>query len=141
MTIHDQRGSASIEATIGLPAFVLFVGLIIFGGRTSVAHQAVESASADAARSASIARTSTDAKHDAQQAAHLSLANQDVHCLRIDVIIDASDFTKPIGHPATVSVTVECVLDLADLSVPGIPGTRVIRSTTSSPLDSWRERA
>ncbi|MGE3381192.1 MAG: TadE/TadG family type IV pilus assembly protein, partial [Nocardioides sp.] len=41
MTIHDQRGSASIEATIGLPAFVLFVGLIIFGGRTSVAHQAV----------------------------------------------------------------------------------------------------
>lgn len=141
MTLRDERGSASIEAAIGLPAFLLFVGLIIFGGRTSVAHQAVESASADAARSASIARTSKDAKHDAQQAAQVSLANQDVHCLSIEVNIDASDFTKSVGQPGTVSVTVECRLDLSDLSVPGVPGTRVIRATTSSPLDTWRERA
>ena len=74
MRQRDNRGSASVEAAIVLPAFVLFVGLIIFGGRTAVAHQVVESAAADAARSASIARTRTEASADAQRAAETSLA-------------------------------------------------------------------
>ena len=137
----SERGSASIEAAVGLPAFVLFVGLIIFGGRTATTHQAVESAAADAARSASIARTSTTATTAAKNAAQTSLANQDVHCLSVDVAVDASHFSKAVGEVATVAVTVECRLDLSDLSVPGVPGTRIIRATMTSPLDTWRERA
>ena len=64
-----DRGSATIEAVIGVPAFLLFVGLIIFAGRVAVAHQAVESAAAAAARSASIARTQQEAVSDARSAA------------------------------------------------------------------------
>lgn len=137
----DERGSASIEAAVGLPTFVLFVGLIIFGGRTAMSHQAVESAAADAARSASIARTSSEAAKDAKEAARVSLANQQVHCLNINVSIDTADFRKPVGEPGSVVVIVECRLDLSDLSVPGVPGSRVIKATISSPLDMWRERA
>ena len=137
---RNERGSASIEAAVGLPAFVLFVGLIIFGGRTATSHQAVESAAADAARSASIARTSSDAAKDAKEAARASLANQQVHCLDINVSIDTADFSKPVGEPGSVVVIVECRLDLSDLSVPGVPGSRVIKATISSPLDTWRER-
>ena len=33
--VRDERGSAAVEAAVSVPAFVLFVGLIIFGGRTS----------------------------------------------------------------------------------------------------------
>ncbi|CAN5124854.1 hypothetical protein BH09ACT10_BH09ACT10_00530 [soil metagenome] len=138
---RDERGSASIEAAVGLPAFVLFVGLIIFGGRTAMSHQAVESAAADAARSASIARTSSDAAKDGKEAARASLANQQVHCLNINVSIDTADFSKPVGEPGSVVVIVECRLDISDLSVPGVPGSRVIKATISSPLDTWRERA
>ena len=137
---RDERGSASIEAAIGLPAFVLFVGLIIFGGRTAMSQQAVESAAADAARSASIARTSSEAAKDAKEAARVSLANQQVHCLDINVSIDTADFSKPVGEPGSVEVIVECRLDLSDLSVPGVPGSRVIKATISSPLYTWRER-
>lgn len=137
---RDERGSASIEAAIGLPAFVLFVGLIIFGGRTAMSQQAVESAAADAARSASIARTSSEAAKDAKEAARVSLANQQVHCLDINVSIDTADFSKPVGEPGSVEVIVECRLDLSDLSVPGVPGSRVIKATIFSPLDTWRER-
>ena len=137
---RDERGSASIEAAVGLPTFVLFVGLIIFGGRTAMSHQAVESAAADAARSASIARTSSEAAKDAKEAARASLANQHVHCLAINVSIDTADFSKPVGEPGSVVVIVECRLDLSDLSVPGVPGSRVIKATISSPLDTWRER-
>jgi Flp pilus assembly protein TadG len=137
---RDERGSASIEAVIGLPAFVLFVGLIIFGGRTATTHSAVESAAADAARSASIARSGAVAKQDATSAARASLANQDIDCLSITVTVDASDFGKPVGEPGTVSAAVECRLDLSDLSVPGVPGSRLITASITSPLDTWRER-
>ena len=138
--VRDERGSASVEAAVGLPAFVLFVGLVIFGGRTATTHEAVESAAADAARSASISRTSTDAQKDAHEAAQASLANQQIHCLSVDVSVDTSDFSKPVGETGTVAVTVQCRLDLSDLSVPGVPGSRVIQATMSSPLDTWRDR-
>jgi hypothetical protein len=39
-----------------------------------------------------------------------------------------------------VNVTVSCRLDLSDLAIPGVPGSRVMRATMSSPLDTWRER-
>lgn len=136
----DEQGSAAIEAAAGIPAFVLFVGLIIFGGRTATTHSAVESAAADAARSASIARTSMEARSDANEAAHASLANQDINCLSVNVIVDVADFGRPVGEPGSVTTTVECRLDLADLSVPGVPGSRLIRATISSPLDTWRGR-
>ena len=140
-TKYDERGSTSLEAAIGLPAFVLLVGLIIFGGQTAMTHQAVESAAAEAARSASIARSSASATTNAKEAAMTSLANQDLQCLSMDVSVDTSDFSRPIGEPGQVTVTVECRLDLSDLSVPGVPGSRVVSATMTSPLDTWRERS
>lgn len=137
---RDERGSAAIEAVIGVPAFLLFVGLIIFGGRTATTHQSVETAAADAARSASLERTSTSAKSQAISAATTSLSNQGIHCLDIDVTVDASQFSRAVGVAATVSVTVQCRLDLSDLSIPGVPGSRLIRATSTSPIDTWRER-
>lgn len=137
---RDERGSAAIEAVIGVPAFLLFVGLIIFGGRTATTHQSVETAAADAARSASLERTSTSAKTQAISAATTSLSNQGIHCLDVDVTVDASQFSRPVGEAATVSVTVQCRLDLSDLSIPGVPGSRLIRATSTSPIDTWRER-
>lgn len=137
---RDESGSASVEAAIGVPAFALFVGLIIFGGRTAMTHQAVESAAADAARSASITRTSATAQHDAKAAAQASLANQNIGCLNTTVSVDTSGFQTRPGEPATVEVTVECRLDLSDLSIPGVPGSRIIRATMNSPLDTYVER-
>jgi Flp pilus assembly protein TadG len=137
---RDERGSAAIEAVIGVPAFLLFVGLIIFGGRTATTHQSVETAAADAARSASLERTTASARTQAISAATTSLTNQGIHCLDIDVTVDASQFSRAVGEAATVTVTVQCRLDLSDLSIPGVPGSRLIRATSTSPIDTWRER-
>ena len=137
---RDERGSAAVEAVVGLPAFVLFVRLIIFGGRAATTHQSVETAAADAARAASIERSATVAKNKAIAAATTSLTNQGIGCLDIDVTVDTSQFNRAVGETATVTVTVQCRLDLADLSVPGVPGSRLIKATTSSPIDTWRER-
>ena len=138
---RDERGSAAIEAAVGVPAFVLFVGLIVFGGRTATTHQALESAAADAARSASLERSGPAAIAAARQAARSSVSNQQIPCTSVDVRVDSAGFATAVGEDAFVSVTVGCRLDLSDLSVPGVPGSRVLRATMSSPLDTWRERS
>ena len=140
MIRRDERGSAAIEAAIGVPAFALFVGLIIFGGRTATTHEALQSAAADAARSASLARDAEVARVEAREAATSSITNQHLGCTRIDVAVDTSDFAKQPGVPGSVAVTVSCRLNLSDLAVPGVPGSKVITSTMSSPIDTWRER-
>ena len=138
--LRDERGSAAIEAAIGLPAFLLFVGLIIAGGRLAIAHQALQSAAADAARTASISREAGEADSAAREEARTSLNNQTLRCRSTQVSVDTSGFQVPTGQPADVTVTLTCRVDLADLSVPGVPGSRLIRATMSSPIDTWRER-
>jgi len=140
MRRRDERGSAAIEAAIGVPAFALLVGLIIFGGRTASAHQALQSAAADAARSASLARDAQTARTDAREAAMASITNQQIGCSSVDVTVDTSDFAKQPGVPGSVEVTISCRLDLSDLAIPGVPGARVLSATMSSPIDTWRER-
>lgn len=140
MIRRDERGSAAIEAAVGVPAFALFVGLIIFGGRTATTNQALQSAAADGARSASLARNAESARAAAREAATSSITNQQISCSAIDVAVDTSDFNKQPGVPGSVSVTVSCRLDLSDLAVPGVPGSRVMHASMSSPIDTWRER-
>lgn len=140
MIRRDERGSAAIEVAIGVPAFALFVGLIIFGGRTATTNEALQSAAADGARSASLARNAESARSAAREAATSSITNQQIGCSAIDVAVDTSDFNKQPGVPGSVSVTVSCRLDLSDLAVPGVPGSRVMHVSMSSPIDTWRER-
>jgi Flp pilus assembly protein TadG len=140
MRRRDERGSAAIEAAIGVPAFALFVGLIIFGGRTASTHEALQSAAAEGARSASLARDAQTARTAAREAAIASITNQQIGCSGIDVTVDTADFNKQPGVPGSVDVTVACRLDLSDLAVPGVPGSRIMRATMSSPIDTWRER-
>lgn len=140
MKRRDERGSAAIEAAIGVPAFALFVGLIIFGGRTATTHEALQSAAAEGARAASLTRDAQTARTSAREAAASSIANQEIGCSHVDVDVNTSDFTKQPGVAGSVEVTISCRLDLSDLAVPGVPGSRVVSATISSPLDTWRER-
>ena len=65
------------------------------------------------------------ARADAREAATASIANQQIGCSAIDVAVDTTDFNKQPGVPGSVDVTVSCRLDLSDLAVPGVPGSRV----------------
>lgn len=134
----DERGSAAIEAVILVPAFALFVGLLIFAGRTAIARQGVEAVAADAARSASIARTPNEAQVNAEEAIAYSLANNNLRCTSSSVELDVSGLSAPVGTPGMVTATVTCTINLADLSVPGVPGTHTVTATMVSPADAWR---
>ena len=102
---NRERGSATIEAVIGVPAFLLFVLLIIAAGRLAMARHAVEASAAEAARSASIFRTQARAEADGVSGAATSLRNQGVRCASQRVDIDTSGFAAPVGTPAKVTAT------------------------------------
>ena len=134
-----ERGSSVVEIVILAPALGLFLMLIIAGGRVAVAHQAVESSAADAARSASIARTQGQAETSASSAAATSLRTQGTTCVATSVSVDSSGFAAPVGTPASVGATVTCQVNLSGL-LPALPGSMPITATVRSPLDTYRER-
>jgi Flp pilus assembly protein TadG len=136
---HD-RGSISLELVIIAPAFLLIVAALIFAGRVELAKQSVNAAASDAARTASIARTQDTANGTARSAATSTLASQGIRCVSTTVSVDTSGFGAPVGTPATVTATVSCTVNLSDLSAPGIPGTKLVSATATSPLDTFRER-
>ncbi|MGO0577122.1 TadE family protein [Ornithinimicrobium panacihumi] len=135
-----ERGSAVLEIVVLAPVLLLFVMAVIFAGRWAMAQMAVQSAAAEAARAASIARSAGEAVGGASAAASASLTNQGVKCASQSVSIDAGAFGLPIGTPGVVSATVTCVVDMSDLSLPGIPGSRTLTHTSTSPLDTYRGR-
>lgn len=135
-----DRGSASVETVIIAPAFVLFIGLLVFAARMGMAHQSVEAAAFEAARSASLARTATEARAASQAGASATLANQSLRCQSTNVSVDLAGFAAPIGTAGSVQATVTCVVDLSSVSLPGVPGTRVVTATATSPIDTYRER-
>ena len=137
----DDRGSVSLELVVLGPGLLLFIVAVIFGGRVAVAGQAVDQAAGEAARTASIARTQTVAGSSAEAAARATLAQQGLQCQTVSVAVDTSGFSRPVGTPATVTATVACIVDLADLAIPGLPGTRTVRASASSPIDTYRQRA
>jgi Flp pilus assembly protein TadG len=94
-----DRGSEALEAAIGVPAFLLFIAMIIAGGRLAIADQSVQAAAAEAARSASIARTQGQAHGSAVSGATSSLANQKLQCASKSVSVDTSGFASPVGTP------------------------------------------
>ncbi|QTE28582.1 TadE/TadG family type IV pilus assembly protein [Pengzhenrongella sicca] len=134
----DEQGSAAVEAVILVPAFALFIGLLVFAGRTAVAHQGMQAVAADAARSASMARTPASAQAGAEEAITYSLANNNLRCATSSVELDVSGFSAPIGTPGMVTATVTCTLNLGDLAVPGVPGTHTVSASMVSVVDTWR---
>jgi Flp pilus assembly protein TadG len=136
----NDRGSASMEVVVLAPALLAFLLLAIYAGRVALARQSVHAAAADAARSASIARTESAASTNARATADATLAAEGLRCTSTQVVLDTAAFGAPVGTPGQIAATVSCTVDLADLTVAGIPGSRALTATVASPIDTYRER-
>lgn len=55
-------------------------------------------------------------------------------CAHPQISTDVSQF-HPGGY---VTVSVTCQVSLSDLSAPGIPGSTIIRASTTAPIDPYR---
>ena len=138
---RGDHGSVTLELTVLTPAVLMLLGLVIVAGRISIAHQEVDHAAQTAARAATIARDPATATAQAVSNGRSELDSSQLHCTDLRITVDTRGFAVPVGRPAMVSATVTCTLDLADLAVPGIPGSQAITATATSPLDTYRGRS
>ncbi|WP_052842497.1 TadE family protein [Streptomyces sp. DSM 41013] len=139
-TRASDEGSVAIEAAIVVPPLIMFVCLALAGGRLVTSGAKIDAAAQDAAREASIHRTAASAQAAAQAAAAESLHDQGITCASSSVAIDTSGLGVPVGQVGTVTVTVKCTVDLSDLLLPGVPGSKTLRSTATSVVDQYRAR-
>ncbi|QZN84910.1 TadE/TadG family type IV pilus assembly protein [Cellulomonas sp. C5510] len=139
-TQDRERGSVTLELAILAPALILVLGLLVLGGRVEVAASAVEQATAAAARAASLERSVAAAQIAAESAVDRETAARDIRCVTTTVEVDASGLTAPLGTSATVTVRASCTVTMADLAVPGLPGTRTITAEATSAVDRFRTR-
>ncbi len=136
-----DAGSAALELVVLAPVLLALLALVIAAGRVSIAQGSVDAAARDAARQASIAMNQYAAQTAGQASARAALRGDGLDCAPLTVTIDVTDFmTTRAGQPGTVSATVKCKVPLADLSLPGLPGTETMTFTFVSPLDVYRSR-
>ncbi|WP_307530770.1 TadE family protein [Streptomyces umbrinus] len=138
--MRSDEGSAAIEAAIILPSLIMFLCLAFAGGRLVTSGSKIDAAAEDAAREASIHRTAGAAQGAARAAAADSLNDQGISCASTSVSINTGGLHVPVGQVGTVSVTVNCTVNLSDLLLPDVPGARTLTSTATSVVDQYRER-
>jgi Flp pilus assembly protein TadG len=139
--LGDQRGSIVVELALLLPVMMLVLSSAWVTNRTSFAARIVDAAAYASARAASLSRDGDTARTRATTSATDTLALQDLHCSHLTVEVDVSQFTRPVGQPATVTVTVVCVVNMADIAMPGMPGQRTVWARYTSPIDQYRARS
>ena len=140
-TRRTDRGSASVELVVLVPALVLVLGLLVAGGRLWFARATVVEASESAARAASLARSAGEARDAGQRAGQRFLDTEGLRCAGVSVVLDVGAFGVPAGTPATVRSTVTCRVPFADLAIPGMPGSITVRSAGGAALDTYRARS
>ncbi|GAA4300940.1 pilus assembly protein TadE [Blastococcus sp. MG754426] len=135
-----ERGSVSVELALLAPALLLLLSFAVVAGRTQIAEGAVQEAARAAAREASLARDAATAAARAGAQAERTLAAQDLRCERTTVDVDTAGFQAPLGQPGDVTVSITCVVGMADLLAPGLPGSVTVEASFISPIDAYRER-
>jgi hypothetical protein len=134
-----DRGSESVELAILAPIAILVLTMLVVGARVSLAGDRISGVAGIAARDASLARSAGAAQQAANTAATAALAGADLHCTNVRVHLDTSGFSRPPGAAASLRVDVWCTVDLSDIGVPGLPGSKTLTDTAISPLDPARD--
>ena len=139
-TKPNQRGSASVELTVIVPALVLMLGLIVAGGRVWFARTTVNEAAHSAARAASLAGSAAEAATVGHSAGEHSLSTGGLRCTSTSVTVNVSAFHVPVGTPGTITAAARCRVAFADLLLPGLPGSIELTASGASALDTYRSR-
>jgi hypothetical protein len=116
---------------MGMCFFVPVILLLIFAGRVNAGHAAVESAARHAARTISIARDPGSAQGVAHSEAATTVREGSAMCLSMD-------FSAQVDA-AQVEVTVSCQVDLSEIALLPVPGTRTASATAVEVIDRHRE--
>ncbi|GAA1883957.1 hypothetical protein [Asanoa iriomotensis] len=136
---RGDRGAWSVEvAGFFLPCMLLAIVIVAAAFQLAVSRLDLESASASAARAASLQRSGAAATAAARQAAEDDLSGRSITCATLVVDVDTSRWQRG----GTVTVTVTCTVNLSTLAMMrAIPGRMTASSTSTAPIDTYRSVA
>jgi Flp pilus assembly protein TadG len=133
-TVARDQGSATLELVLLTPALVLLLLLVAAGGRLEQTRGEIDGTAREAARAASIGRTPLEAQTNATAIATTRLADKAITCQDLSVVTDTSRFLAG----GSVTTTITCTVDLADLVGLTLPGSRTLQATATEPVDVFR---
>jgi hypothetical protein len=128
---RDDRGSAAAQLAVLLPGFILFFGLVTYSGRSGEAQAATDGAARWAARTISLARSPDDAVADAEADAASTLRVGRAACRTMDF--------SPVITDTEVTVTISCEVDVSELILLPVPGSRTIEASATEVRDRFVE--
>ena len=134
-SVVSERGSAAAEVVILTPLLVAFALVILLGGRLANAAQYLDDAARTAVESAVAASTAAQARAQAAATAGYELARDGLACRPYSIAVNVGDFRAG----GSVSVRIRCVVELATLGLPGLPGSVSLSAQTSAPIELYRE--
>lgn len=123
----------SLELAVLAPVLLVVMAFIAGAGSLGRARADLDDAAWEAARAASLARSSLDADAAARQAVDRRLAGERWSCENRAVTVDVSHF-QPGG---SVAVDLSCELRLSQAFL-FVPGSAQLRSRAAEPLESYR---
>ncbi len=129
-----DRGSLTVELLVLTPVLLVVVLAVTSFGRVAEARQQVAEAARAGAEAAAVQSDPAGARAASAADAAVGTADHARTCNGRQVLTDTSHFV-PGGF---VTVTVVCRVPLADLSIPGMPGTTTVRATSTAPIDPYR---
>jgi Flp pilus assembly protein TadG len=132
--IRGEEGQAIAELVIVVPVFLILIVLMVALGRVDSAQGDVESAARAGVQAAVVQADAAEAQSQAVAAVSSTLAGAGLTCPSPQITTDTSNFVA--GGKVSVSVT--CVTSLADVSVPGMPGSKTLSATSVAPIDQFR---
>ncbi|MET7563687.1 TadE family protein [Streptomyces sp. NPDC005479] len=138
--LRRDQGSYAVETAVLAPAMIALLLLMVAFGRVIDADGAVDSAARAAARAASLERDAGSAQNKAQAAAARSLEGEGITCRTSSVTVDTAGYSLDIGVDANVTASIACTADLSDIGLPGLPGSKTLRASWTSPIDTFRGR-
>ncbi|GLY76812.1 TadE family protein [Actinoallomurus iriomotensis] len=136
MRIAKRRdaGTMALELALLTPVLVAFMMVMVGLGRVVEAQSQVDGAARDAARAASLARSTAGANKAAADAAEQTLSGRK-WCRRLPgTTVDFSQWRQG----GQVSVAVHCDIDLTGLSFIGFSPSRTMTGTATAPIDTFR---
>lgn len=130
----DDRGSLTVELVVLTPVLLVVALTMVAFGRVAEARQQVVEAARAGAEAASVLPTAVSALSGSDVEAAVATTDRGRTCAEHQVVTDVSHF-YPGGY---VTVTVICQVPLSDVALPGLPGSTIVRASSTAPIDPYR---
>ncbi len=127
-----ERGSMSVEVVLMVPILVMFLLLVLAGGRYVAVRADIESVARDAARAASFERTGGEARAAALDSVRDSDADDSFSTCEV------ANIGGQFEAGGVVNVTIRCRVSNSGLGLVGLTGSREFEATSSAPIDQYR---